>query len=130
MKSHRVVLGVFVLCLIPLFASVRNTTMAATTAQAQDQPVVKEIELKAKKYEYTPNNIEIPLHTVVRFKITAEDHDHGFEIESVKNSCITIPKGESKVVEYKADTAGTFKFKCCHFCGTGHGGMKGTFTVK
>jgi heme/copper-type cytochrome/quinol oxidase subunit 2 len=66
----------------------------------------------------------------VQFKITALDHEHGFEIEGVKDSCVSIPKGETKTVDYKADKAGKITFKCCHVCGLGHGGMKGSITVK
>ena len=66
----------------------------------------------------------------VQFKITAVDHDHGFEIEGVKDSCITIKKGETKTVEYKATKAGKVSFKCCHVCGLGHGKMNGEMMVK
>jgi len=55
---------------------------------------------------------------------------HGFEIEGVKDSCVKLEKGESSTVEYKADKAGTFEFKCCKRCGPGHGRMKGTIVVK
>lgn len=120
MRLHRFVLPVFIVFVVALVA----------VAAQQPAPAVKEISLTAKKYEYTPNKVEVPVGTLVRFKITAEDHEHGFEIEGVKDSCVSIPKGESKVVEYKADKAGTVNFKCCHFCGMGHGGMKGTITVK
>ena len=38
--------------------------------------------------------------------------------------------GETKTVDYKAEKAGKITFKCCHVCGLGHGGMKGSITVK
>ncbi len=131
MKSHRIVLGVFVLSLLPLMAAVRGgpAPAAVVPAQAPTQPAVKEITITAKKYAFEPNKIDVALNTVVRFTITAVDTEHGFEIEGVKG-CTSIPKGETKTVEYKADKAGTFNFKCCHFCGMGHGKMKGTVTVK
>jgi cytochrome c oxidase subunit 2 len=91
---------------------------------------VKEVEMTAKKYEYSPSSVEVPVGTVIRFKITALDKEHGFEIEGVKDSCVHIKKGESATVEYKAEKAGTFEFKCCKFCGFGHGKMKGTIVVK
>jgi cytochrome c oxidase subunit II len=119
MRLHRLVLPTFTLCVVGLAA-----------LGAQQPPAVKEIAVTARKYEFTPNKIEIPVGTAVRFKITAEDNEHGFEIEGVKDSCVEIPKGETKTVDYKADKAGTITFKCCHFCGMGHGRMKGTLTVK
>jgi cytochrome c oxidase subunit 2 len=120
MRLHRLVLPVFILSVVAL---------AAVAAQ-EPVPAVKEIAITAKKYEYIPNKIEVPVGTAVRFKITAEDNEHGFEIEGVKDSCVEIPKGETKTVDYKATKTGVVNFKCCHFCGMGHGRMKGTLTVK
>jgi len=131
MKSQRVIVGTFVLVLIPLLGAARPASV--TSAQGQTLPVtkdIKEIELKATKYEYKPNKIEIPVNTILRLKITAEDNDHGFQIEDVKESKTEIPKGTTKTVEYRADKAGTFEFKCSKFCGMGHGRMKGSIVVK
>lgn len=128
MKPHRFVLVGFIACLIPLIAAVGRTP--APVAPAQAEPIVRVIEVKAKKYDFTPNKIELALNSVVRFKITSEDNEHGFEIEGVKDSCVEIPKGETKTVEYKATKAGTISFKCCHRCGLGHGRMNGTIAVK
>ncbi len=121
MRLHRFVLPVFMVSVVAL---------VGVAAQQPPTPAAKEIAVTAKKYEYAPNKVEVPVGTLVRFKVTAEDTEHGFEIEGVKDSCVSIPKGETKVVEYKAEKAGSFEFKCCHFCGMGHGRMKGTITVK
>ena len=128
MKPHRFVVLAFILALVPIIAAVRVVPVAARAAV--QAPAVKVIELKAEKYKFTPATVEIPVGTAVQFKITALDHEHGFEIEGVKDSCVSIPKGETKTVDYKADKAGKITFKCCHVCGLGHGGMKGSITVK
>lgn len=130
MHSSRLVLAAFVTALLPIVAAARPATIAAAPAVQAQTPAVKVIELKATKYEFTPNKVDIPLGTTVQFKITAVDHDHGFEIEGVKDSCVTIAKGETKTVEYKATKAGKVSFKCCHVCGLGHGKMNGEMTVK
>ena len=134
MRLHRFVLPAFVLVFVAALISVVHVSAvdssAAAVQNAPAVPAVKEIALKATKYDFEPNKIDIPLNSTVRFYITAVDHDHGFEIESVKDSCVKIAKGQTKAVDYKAEKAGTFKFKCCDFCGLGHGGMKGQFTVK
>jgi cytochrome c oxidase subunit 2 len=128
MKSQRVIVGTFVLVLLPLLWAARPSSLAA---QAQTPPAIREIELKATKYEFAPNKIELVLNTPVRFKITAADNEHGFEIEgAVETTKTKIPKGETKTVEYKPTKAGTFKFKCNHFCGMGHSKMNGEITVK
>ncbi|HEX5068572.1 MAG TPA: cupredoxin domain-containing protein [Vicinamibacterales bacterium] len=113
-----------------ILAAVRPSSTAAAASVQTPAPAIQVIELKATKYEFTPGKVDIPIGTTVQFKITAVDHDHGFEIEGVKDSCVTIKKGETKTVEYKATTAGKVSFKCCHLCGIGHGKMKGEMTVK
>jgi heme/copper-type cytochrome/quinol oxidase subunit 2 len=128
MKPDRLVLAGFIACLVPLIAAVGRTPVPVVADQAQAPKQV--IEVKATKYEFAPNKIDIALNASVIFKVTAVDHDHGFEIEGVKDSCVKIPKGETKTIEYQATKAGTVKFKCCDFCGLGHGKMNGTIAVK
>ncbi len=89
----------------------------------------KEIQMTAKKYEFSPSVIEVPVGMRIVFKITSLDREHGFEIAGVKDSCVKIPKGETATVEYLADKTGTVEFKCCVHCGLGHGRMKGRIVV-
>jgi heme/copper-type cytochrome/quinol oxidase subunit 2 len=136
MRKPQFALAAFVLALPGLVVVTYEMRVSGTAAeiavpsavQEPAEPTVKEIEITAKKYEYSMENIEVPLNTTLRLKITALDREHGFEIEGVKDSCVDIPKGETRTVEYHATKVGTFKFKCCHFCGLGHGGMKGAIT--
>ena len=106
--------------------------MAAPYIHAQGMPQAvetKEVKITAKKYEFSPDTVEVNVGTRIIFKITALDREHGFEIASVKNSCVKIKKGETATVEFMADKAGTVEFKCCVFCGMGHHGMKGKIVV-
>jgi hypothetical protein len=41
---------------------------------------VQVIEVRAKKYEYSPSPIHVKQGTKVQLKITATDHTHGFKI--------------------------------------------------
>src|SRR6266704_2179852 len=66
----------------------------------------KEVQMTAKKYEFSPSSVEVPVGATVVFKITALDRDHGFEIEGVKDSCVELKKGEIATVEYTAEKAG------------------------
>ena len=54
---------------------------------------VKEIEVSAKKYEFTPAEIEVPVNTLVRLHLKATDKEHGFELKSVKDSCVKFKPG-------------------------------------
>jgi cytochrome c oxidase subunit II len=91
---------------------------------------VKEIEVSAKKYEFTPAEIEVPVNTLLRLHLTATDKEHGFELKSVKDSCVKFKPGAPATLEFYADKAGELEFDCCKFCGMGHGKMKGKLVVK
>ena len=94
-----------------------------------DAPI-KEIEVHAKKYEFTPSSIEVPVNTLLRIHLTALDREHGFKIESTRGDCTTFKPGEPLTVEFFADKPGEYEFSCCKRCGLGHGKMKGKLIVK
>ncbi len=91
---------------------------------------VKEIEVSAKKYEFTPAEIEVPVNTLLRVHLKATDKEHGFELKSVKDSCVKFKPEAPATLEFYADKAGELEFSCCKFCGMGHGKMKGKLVVK
>lgn len=121
-----------------LFLSQSNSVLA------QNQNV-QIIEITAKKYEYSNSPIHVKMGTKVQLKITATDHDHGFKIGTVSDGaepnakagliftsaqdCWQLKKGETTMIEFLAQTPGTYTFKCCHTCGLGHRGMKGQIVV-
>jgi cytochrome c oxidase subunit II len=107
---------------------------------------VQVIEMTAKKYEYSNSPVHVKVGTKVQLKITAIDHDHGFKISSApdgasssekaglvftsEQECWQLKKGETTMIEFVAQTRGTYSFKCCHTCGLGHRGMKGQIVVE
>jgi cytochrome c oxidase subunit II len=117
----------------------------ASPVMAEDQKV-QVIEVIAKKYEYSPSPVHLKSGTKIQLKITATDHDHGFKISAVPDGalpngaaglifssaqdCWQLKKGETTTIEFLAQTAGTYTFKCCHTCGLGHKGMKGQIIVE
>ena len=52
-----------------------------------DAPV-KDVEITAQKYEFSPSEVEIPVNTLIRFHLKAIDREHGFEVKSFKDSCV------------------------------------------
>jgi len=122
---------------VPVFRS--------TLASAQDQQI-QVVELTAKKYEYSQSSVHVKAGTKVQFKITAIDHDHGFKMSPVPDGaasgskpglvfaspqdCWELKKGQTTVIEFLAQTPGTYSFRCCHFCGMGHKGMKSQLIVE
>ena len=117
----------------------------STWVGAQNQPA-QVIEITAKKYEYSTSPVHVKIGTKVQLKITATDHDHGFKIGAVPDGsapngapgliftsaqdCWQLKKGETTMIEFLAQTSGTYSFKCCHTCGLGHKGMKGQIIVE
>jgi len=90
---------------------------------------VKDVEVQAKKYEFIPASIEVPVNTHLRIHLTALDREHGFKIESYRPDCSTFKPGKPVTVEFFADKPGEYVFSCCKSCGLGHGKMKGKLIV-
>ena len=106
---------------------------------------VQAIDMTAKRYSFTPPTVHVKKGTKVQLRITALDHQHGFKINTYPDGgdtkgapgleltspqdCWTIPKGQTVTIEFVAHTAGSYPFKCCKFCGFGHGGMHGELIV-
>jgi cytochrome c oxidase subunit II len=99
----------------------------AQNASAPSEP--HEIQVTAKKYDFSPNPIHVKKGEHVKLIITATDHDHGFKLDAFHINQ-KLKKGVPATIEFTADKAGTFSFKCSVFCGFGHSGMKGTLVVE
>ncbi len=111
-----------------------------------DQAEAKVIELTAKKYEYSPGEIHVKKGTRVQLKIRALDRTHGFKISPYPEGAAKngqpglrfaeqqdnwkIEKEQERVIEFVAERAATYAFKCSVFCGLGHRGMKGKLVVE
>ena len=109
-------------------ASASKVVKVGKTAPAD--AVVKEFDVNAKKYEFTPALLEVPLNTLLKIHLKAIDKEHGFEIKGVKDSCVKFKPDEPVTIEFYADKAGEFEFACCKVCGMGHSKMKGKLIVK
>src|SRR3990172_143167 len=88
-----------------------------------DAPAQK-ICMTAKRYEYTPNVVLVKQGTHVILEIESLDVTHGFKLAQHEIN-VTIPEKGKVTVEFYAGEPGTHPFKCSHFCGAGHFGMKG-----
>ena len=132
-----------VLAAIAMAAGMMGVSVRYARA-AQDS--VQEIDISAKKFEFTPNEIHVQQGAHVRLEVTPTDREHGFELEvypegsdkkgdpglkfSGDKPSFKIPQGQTQAVEFVAVQAGTYDFKCIVYCGSGHRGMKGTIVVE
>ena len=107
--------------------SAASARAVAQAAEDSGTPMrgVHEIQMTLRKYEFSPGSLRVRKGEQVKLIMAAADHDHGFELDDF-NINQKIPKGTTVVVEFTADKAGTFQFRCSSVCGIGHRGMKGT----
>ena len=108
-------------------ASARTVTQVAKGA-ATPMRGKHEIQVTLRKYEFSPGALRVRKGEQVKLIMTAADHDHGFKLDEFSINQ-KVPKGTTIVVEFTADKAGTFHFRCSSVCGIGHRGMKGTLLV-
>jgi cytochrome c oxidase subunit 2 len=94
--------------------------------RASDNPKV--IEITAKKFEFTPNQITLKKGEPVILRVTTADRVHGFMSRPLKFDT-DIAVGKATDVAVTPDTVGDFTVICDHYCGTGHGGMNMKITV-
>jgi cytochrome c oxidase subunit 2 len=125
-KPHTVSVAALLL-FAPICGSFAGPGFQPSSAQDPDAPV--EFKMEARHFAFEPNEIKAPHGKKVRLLITAMDGDHGFKLDAFHIDR-QLPKGQTVTVEFTADRSGTFRYQCSHFCGLGHGKMKGTLTVE
>jgi cytochrome c oxidase subunit II len=86
------------------------------------------IEISAKRFQFTPNQITLKRGEPVTLRVTAEDRDHGFLQEDLGID-LDLEPGKVSEVTITPQTAGKFVAICDDFCGSGHGNMKMTIEV-
>lgn len=107
---------------------------------------VRVIEVSAKKYEFTPNEIHVKKGTKVQLKVHSVDEPHGIKLSVHPKGSKDKPspgllfsdpagngkveKDEDQVLEFVAERVGTYEFECAKFCGFGHRRMKGKLVVE
>ncbi len=90
---------------------------------------VQVVEMKARRFEFVPEVVNVKAGTLVTLKITALDGTHGFALGAFGID-ERIEEGETKTIEFYAPREGEYGFRCSHFCGLGHLGMTGKLIVR
>jgi cytochrome c oxidase subunit II len=93
------------------------------------EKVVKSFDITAKQWEFVPSVITVDKGDTVRLSVKSVDVSHGLSISAFGINEQLEP-GLAVQVEFEADKKGTFSMLCNVFCGSGHGGMKGTLIVQ
>lgn len=86
------------------------------------------LEIRAKKFSYTPNIIKVNKGDVVKIRLISEDVHHGFYLDGYGVRTSAHP-GQDGNLKFVADRTGRFSFRCSVTCGEFHPYMVGYLVV-
>jgi len=92
---------------------------------------VVELDMRVieNEWKWDPDAVTVPVGSLVRISIFNEDfYAHGFAIDALGVD-VYLPARKTTIVEFAADTPGTYGFYCSVVCGEGHADQKGTLTI-
>lgn len=95
---------------------------------AQDAAEPRVIELTARRFSYTPNEIALKVGERVVIAIRSIDFIHGMNLPDLHMRLDLVP-GRITKLELQPKTPGVIDFVCDNFCGDGHEEMHGRFVV-
>ena len=105
---------------------------AAPAAEEPETPEkeipTKTINLDVENWKWTPNRIRVHQGTKVVLKIFSYDATHRFDLKAYGLK-VPLPQDKTTRVEFVADKAGEFKWKCGRPCGNGCPKLTGKLTV-
>lgn len=113
-----------------LFAAAFLVAVTSWPQGATQPPTVREFDVVAEKFAFTPERIEVTLGDRVRVTVRSADTTHGWAIEAFDVDALARKGGRPETVEFVAERAGTFEITCSEYCGRGHKRMKGVLVVK
>ncbi len=85
--------------------------------------------MTAEHFHFTPEDLHVKQGTLLTLKIKSIDGTHGFNLGDFGID-IRLEEGVTNTVEIYLPKKGEYGFRCSHFCGLGHLGMKGTLHVE
>lgn len=97
-------------------------------APAPGAPTTRTITLDARQFEYAPARIEVNQGDRVIITFRADDVVHGFYLDGYGIQRRVTP-GTTQRIEFVADRAGTFRYRCSVSCGPMHPFMIGELVV-
>jgi cytochrome c oxidase subunit II len=99
--------------------------LISRTAAAQSP---REIEMVARRFNFTPNDIALKVNEKVILLIRSIDFVHGFNVPDLGIRADLVP-GRITRVELQPRKVGKLEFVCDNFCGDSHEEMHGQFIV-
>lgn len=85
--------------------------------------------MTARDFEFMPDVVKVKAGSILELKIKSIDGTHGFRLGDFDIDT-TLEEGKEKRIEVYLPKSGEYGFRCSHFCGLGHFGMKGKIIVE
>lgn len=98
------------------------------SSRAGEKGDARIISITARRFEFTPKEIQVPVGATVILQLTSEDVRHGFFNRALKIDADLEP-GKTTSVTISPETPGTYLIICDRFCGAQHGNMKFSLVV-
>ncbi len=123
MKKKTIIIGIMAIAAILIVWGASTRFGSSTTGQAvKGEGEVKEFNLKAFRFGYTPDKITVKKGDRVRINIENTDTLHGIRIPD-------LGIADVNKLEFTADKEGEFNWYCTVMCGEKHMEMNGTLIV-
>ncbi|MFL5309130.1 MAG: cupredoxin domain-containing protein [Myxococcales bacterium] len=106
----------------------RFAALFLTLLAAAGDPGERVVHVVARRFNYSPDVIELQLGVPVVIELTSADRDHGFSVPEL-GIHIDVEPGKTARVRVVPEKVGTFDFHCDVFCGSGHEEMAGRIVV-
>lgn len=113
MKKKRIVSALFVGIVAAL---------AFSSPAAWSQPAQQRIEITARRFSYTPDDITVKKGQLVVLVLKSEDVAHGMRFREL-NVNVKVKAHGTAEVQFTPEKAGDFVGHCSVFCGAHHGSM-------
>jgi cytochrome c oxidase subunit II len=147
---HKSLLGIAVVLVLSITSYWTTLAQPVASFRRQEQQAPAQsprvIEISAKKYLFTPNEIRVKEGEKIELRVHSVDVTHGVKLdvypEGAKQKGAPglvfdapdqngkVQKGVDQILDFTADQPGTYDFKCARICGMGHGRMKGEIIVE
>jgi cytochrome c oxidase subunit 2 len=130
-RARVLIAAAFLLAAGAWLAAAQSNDASSMSGQAPSliaQAGVQRVDVKASRYQFTPNIIRLKAGVPVELHLMSTDVVHGFDVPALKINRRLVP-GKEVVVDFTAK-AGTYPFHCSVYCGPGHREMKGELIVE
>ena len=100
----------------------------AITTAGDDAPV-KKLVIEAYDFGFKQSDVIINEGDRVRLTFKSTSGRHGLGITGLGIDSGVVEEGGETIIEFVADKAGTYSYRCNVPCGSGHKAMKGNLTI-